>query len=215
MDGAGTTRSTTPNLSHRKSLQLSQFFSRSRRSSVADPPSSPTSMVYPSSVESSVPSRPASSLGDYTSMPVEDDLSHPTLSSKKSFRHRISILDIPRLFSPTSPTVSSPSLSSFSSKDSKDSDPILTPRSNSESLPSPPQLPELTGLSDRLSNGPQQRPHSFHATETRFSTSSSAPKLPRDTMSARPQPEVIAESSFEMRLDSLHFDSLHFDPDEF
>lgn len=224
MDDSPAERPTTPSLSHRKSLQLSQFFTtRSRRTSVIEPPASPTSTVGPSSsIEVPHPSRPSSSLSNRANLPFDDDdHTSPTLSSKKSFRHRISILDIPKLFSPTSPTTSSPSLSSFSSKDSKDSkdsEPLRTPRSKRESLPSqstPPQLPEISGLSSDYSNVAQQRPHSFHAPEDRYTDSLPSSKASTDMMTARSQPAIIYESSFEMRLDSLQFESLHFDPDEF
>ncbi|KAI0797751.1 hypothetical protein C8Q75DRAFT_801671 [Abortiporus biennis] len=222
-------RPSTPNIARRKSMQLSQLFSSTRSNrfqmNIPDQPPSPTRDSPPYSPHhSSFPPRPQSSLaslGDRTNTPLgnHDDDVQPTLSSNKSFRRRISVLDIQRLFTPSSSSTSplpSPAKSTFSRNSKRESVPISRlPPADSESM-------EDVFAAYSPTN---PRPHSFHASQNlnRFSlatmsSSNSGPTFSLGITSPTSTSEIediIPETSFEMRLDSLQFDSLHFDPDEF
>ncbi|TCD68926.1 hypothetical protein EIP91_009477 [Steccherinum ochraceum] len=232
-------RPTTPGMSRRKSMQLVQLFSSTRKrttstattattatavsTSTPDVPASPASSDFsiistPSTpTEESLPT-PVSSLSDRTNQ----DANAPgaTINKRRSFVSKISVLDVQRLFAPA-PSPSRPIVT-------HESAPTFSRTTRRDSLPVPPSLPQLPHIQPEedvfAANSPLQRPHSFHAPTARYSLSSlSEVKVPTNSSNilasrSPSSPEDIPEeTSFEaeLRLDSLHFDSLHFDPDEF
>ncbi|OBZ75648.1 putative transporter mfs2 [Grifola frondosa] len=114
--------SPAPNLTRRKSLMLSQLFtfSQSNRSSptIFDDPMTSTSPTFSSPTESSLSHsrrlNTSPSLEDCMSPPPKPDgrssTNNPTLSKRKSFRRRLSVLELQKLFSSNS-TTNRPSLS--------------------------------------------------------------------------------------------------------
>jgi hypothetical protein len=209
-DGILAARS-TPSLVRRKSTQLSQIFAGTRsRSPAPDVPLSPTS---PTESEWSALSRPSPSPEDCMNAPHPSSPLNPegsTLSKRRSFVRRMSVLDLHKLFSPSTPTSPKPPPPISRSKEN-----IAPSQSHSsskrDSLPVPHSTPsDLSSPEDVFSSvSTNSRPHSFHASGTRYSLSTpSGPALGEAD-------EMDADMSLELRLDSLHFDSLHFDPDEF
>lgn len=217
-------RSSTPNLPRRKSMQLSQFFSSTRGSrsasfDVPPVPPSPTSPMSPTSPTSSTSSdwsqvtRPSLTLSEHTNIQAaQDNASRPTLSSKKSFRHRISVLDLQRLFTSSSQT---------SAK-------TTTPQSQDEEIP--PSSREFAAKHQTFAPSMTSRSTSgsslFHTLNSAFSGSSSTIRSPSLAPSSSMSEEVVpppnededfamGDESFELRLDSFHFDSLQFDPEEY
>lgn len=209
-DGMMSPRPSTPSLVRRKSMQLSQLFNGSRtRTPTPDVPLSPTST---SSSEWEPLGRPSLSIEDCTNSPYSASspttTGAPTLSKRAAFVRRISVLDLHKLFSPSTPTESKPpplprakenippSASHASSKRNS-----LPPSSTTSS-----SMPSTDDIFGRASDS---RPRMSHDSTTSYSLAapSSAPQLD-DVAEA-------ADTSLEMHLDSFHFDSLHFDPDEF
>lgn len=196
----------TPSIARRKSIQLSQIFTTSRsRSSAPDVPMSPTSTT---SSEWSALSRPSISIEDCTPSPYPSSpttAEAPTLGKRRSFVRRISVLDLHKLFSPSTPTSSKPPPLPVPARE-----PIVPSPSHSSSKRDsmPPSSTASSGLSsvdDVFSiASPSVRPHSFHASGSQFSMSRPAE-----------DDEAALNRSLDLHLDSLHFDSLHFDPDEF
>ncbi|KAL6309091.1 hypothetical protein BKA93DRAFT_418601 [Sparassis latifolia] len=212
----------TPNLSRRKSAVFAQFFTFSQNNKstapsadYAEPPMSPTSSASmhrnsvnsmhslnstPPSLSTSSSSHaqrlhPSPSLEDCidTSKPSGRTSPTPTLSKRKSFRHRLSVLDLQRLFT-------SNSASSVADEHA--------PPSTSPSRP-----PEL--FVDIFSNS-DSRPYSLQSSDLSPSSSTPSSFASSSSISGRASPSTFhIDTDTEMRLDSLHFDSLHFDPDEF
>ncbi|KAI0933863.1 hypothetical protein AcV5_005894 [Taiwanofungus camphoratus] len=210
-------RSSTPNLSRRKSLMLSHLFtfSQGSRPSAASPDvpvstmsSSPSAMSHRHSIPADMmfysPShpqrlRPSPSLEDCmdTSTPVgEGPISTtPSLSKKKSFRHRLSVLELQRLFTLHSSSHSSSASASELSDNVKSPDVIVDVFAASDSSP-------------EILDSPR--------TASSLSTPSSTPPLSAGPLQSNCKMEARGrDTSLEMQLDSLHFDSLHFDPNEF
>ncbi|KAI0781187.1 hypothetical protein BD413DRAFT_608354 [Trametes elegans] len=235
-------RAAPPAVSRRRSLTLSQMFAFKENQSSSNPAShpdqnEPMSPTIPTSHEPSTNSRPispaessnydptrlqpSSSLEDCISTPTRapspngEDSQKPTLSKRKSFRRRLSVLELQKLFS----------IGSSSSNSQPDSAPPPPQDAASEDLfspsPSPSTSPSLSlsrpasldsaavlsAASSRTSLGELElssRPSSGSQHTGRSSSSSAAGGLSPDA----------DDAELEMRLDSLHFDSLHFDPDE-
>lgn len=220
MDARSVPRSSSPNLARRKSLQFTQLFNFAPNKSLVvveelNSPSSPSmshtcpELATMSPTEStsshSTQLHPSISVNDSVedSVPSGRISPSPTLHRKKSFRERLSILDLHRLFTPSS----SSSPSSTSSSSSSD----LSESSTGESLGTP-----TTPRNEEVYSHSIIRAHSFDSKDD--------PSLPMPTPplfpSARqaPAPSMDADTrdlSIEMKLDSLHFDSLRFDPEEF
>ncbi|PSR88879.1 hypothetical protein PHLCEN_2v5028 [Hermanssonia centrifuga] len=199
-------RPSTPNLVRRKSIQLSQLFGSTR---VAKPPPSPA--VETPSPEWSTVNRPSLALEDLTnsptpaSPPVAQD--HPTLSTKHSFRRRISVLDLQRLFTP------SKSSSSIPQRGIENVPVSSICASGHESIPmSRSSSSTLQSVHDIFAGSTTARPCSFHAGPAQMPYSLSTPV---DIAMAEGQYDGSDTDSMELHLESLHFDSLHFDPDEF
>lgn len=210
---------TTPNLSRRKSATLSQLFGTVRTNSR----SPMTQSVVPSFASESplpTPQHPSTSLGDRTNIPMaiehEEENHHikPSLSKRKSFRNRISVLDLQRLFTPSTQATADANASPAEEGHTRPS----SRASKRESIP--------FSLSSRFT----AKHHTPVAAEDVFSSSWSQPSFETQrsslalsksssnnssTLRREFDEDVILESSFEMRLDSLHFDSLHFDPEEY
>ncbi|KAH8107151.1 hypothetical protein BXZ70DRAFT_280225 [Cristinia sonorae] len=220
-------RPSTPNMTRRKSMQLSQLFSstRKRTSSTVTTDTTGTANSGPSRPE--VPESPASSDFSIISTPTEESLptpasslsdrtNHnlhaqtPTLNKRRSFVEKISVLDLQRLFTPsgTRPIIQESESAPIGCTTRRDSLPLP---------PSLPQLPHIRASADAFtSESSIQRPHSFHVAD-RYSLSSLPSTTASSKVAFRSQENIPEETSFEaeLRLDSLHFDSLHFDPDEF
>lgn len=194
-------RTATPTMGCRKSVQLSQMFSTRGRSPAPDVPLSPTS---PTSSEWSALSRPSLAVEECMnpSIPTPEAQEQPALSKRRSFVRRISVLDLHRLFSPTTPVA--PKLPA-PSMDVKGAVPPSPSRSPSKRDSLPILQSTSSGLSDDVfSSSMTARPHSFHASATQSTLRTSS------TADAE-----IGDTSLDLQLDSLHFDSLHFDPEEF
>ncbi|KAI0078992.1 hypothetical protein K474DRAFT_1659696 [Panus rudis PR-1116 ss-1] len=220
IDGSSMHRPSTPTMGRRKSATLSNLFtttkSRAPTPVFDQPPPSPTAPALSTPLPESpilTPLRPSSSLADRTNtlLPEDDDVSQqdPTMSRRKSFRNRISVLDLHKFFSSSSTS----NLQQVTPKPSKDT----IRASRRESMPlhhSSSSASSDTQSEDLVFAAPtsRSRPVSLHASSTRDSLASGKTSSSRDL---RLEEDVILETSFEMRLDSLHFDSLHFDPDEF
>ncbi|GJE97098.1 hypothetical protein PsYK624_133080 [Phanerochaete sordida] len=214
-DGVLTSRPTTPSLVRRKSMQLSQIFTSTRnRSPAPDVPLSPTST---SSSEWEAVTRP-------TSISVEDCMNSPygsfstmngdgmTASKSRSFVRRISVLDLHKLFSPSTPTEAKSQPPPPPTARAKENVPPPASRRTSrrESMPSSSTSSTLAGAPDVFARAtPGSRPHSFHAGATSYALAAPASTTQLDEVAE------ATDTSLELHLDSLHFDSLSFDPDEF
>ena len=195
-------------LVRRKSIQLSQIFTTSRgRTTAPDVPMSPTS---PTSSEWAAISRPSLSIEDCMNAPYSSSTSRsidaPSLSKGRSFVRRISVLDLHKLFGPSTPTSPKPPPLPSVSKENITSAP-LSP-SNIDAVTLPSAVSNSFGGTDDVFSAVSADSHSrlFHAGGTQYS-------LPPTT--AFDEMDEAADTSLELHLDSLHFDSLHFDPDEF
>lgn len=196
----------TPNLVRKKSIQLSQIFTTSRsRSHTPDVPISP---ISPTASEWSAVSRPSLSIQNSPYIiPSPVSMEAPALNKNRSFVRRISVLDLHKLFSPSTPTSSKPPPLPVVSHDH------ISP-SASRSPPKRGSMPILGATSSGFASiddvfstaSTNSLPHLFHASRTE----SSLPSGP-----ALDEINDAADTSLELQLDSLHFDSLHFDPDEF
>ncbi|KAK7693187.1 hypothetical protein QCA50_002753 [Cerrena zonata] len=206
-----------PNLTRRKSATLSQLFGTVRSSSRSSMNTPDPVVIKPSlSHESALPTprRASTSLGDRTNTQTtlenneEDDRSKPVLSKRKSFRNRISVLDLQRLFTPsTSGVVSSEERMETVRPSSRASKRESIPLSLSSRLSSNHSDPQV--IQDVFGT-PVSRPHQRSSLALSKSSSNNSSALRREF-----DEDVILETSFEMRLDSLQFDSLHFDPEEY
>ena len=219
-------RPSTPNVARGKSMQLSQLFSSTRKKTASNVTTESISTNHnDSNATPDVPESPASSEFSIISTPSEESILTPgsslsdrtnqdlgaTLNKTRSFVHKISTLDLQRLFVP----------SLQKQIPTRESSPGLR-TTRRDSLPVPPSLPQLPhmGTSDDVfaSDSPLQRPHSFDTSSNRYSLSLPPSPSTNSISRASSKPEDIPEeTSFdeELRLDSLQFDSLHFDPDEF
>ncbi|CCM02863.1 uncharacterized protein FIBRA_04975 [Fibroporia radiculosa] len=209
-------RPSSPNLTRRRSLVLSQLFTFSNSSRpMSAEPDSPTSPVASSS--STLPLRhsmqtlpsatsplksqsqsharrlhPSPSLEDCADPPSHSTGDHSlpksSLSKRKSFRKRISVLELQKLFS-----VSNPPASATSVQDSRSSiaDTFATAESDPHTLPSSRSSSSASSISSYA-----------------YVSEDLSPPFELDACISDPDLE-------EMRLDSLHFDSLHFDPEDF
>ena len=219
-DGMHSTRSSTPNLGRRKSVQLAQLFtpSRSTRFSTSDVPPSPTLSEW------SAVSRPSLALGDRTNSPSPApsfQSEQPTLSTKRSFRRRISVLNLKRVFNSSTESADHVSAPSSSQSGGSISAPISTLtnglRRDSSPLPrsSSSSSSMLRSFGDVLSSFPSgdSHPHSYQlgSAQTSFALAESTSYSFRTPI----DDDVDMDENLELRLDSLHFDSLHFDLDEF
>ncbi|KAI0683638.1 hypothetical protein BC835DRAFT_731245 [Cytidiella melzeri] len=192
----------------RKPSNLKQIFASSNvKHATPDVPASPTSPT--SSSEWSALSRPSMAVEDMSApFPTTAGLeSGPSLSGKRSFVRRISVLDIQRLFTlsnpskPDSPSMLKENMTPSASRSSSKRESIMSSRTTAST-----GLSSIEDIFGGVSASP--RPHSFHGGASQSQGTLSA--LPS------PGPETEAQNaSFELHLDSLHFDSLHFDPDEF
>ncbi|KAH9952219.1 hypothetical protein B0H21DRAFT_817934 [Amylocystis lapponica] len=206
-------RADTPNLGKRRSVVFSQLFtfnqnSRSSAASSGVPPSptsptSPTLSAVPprTSISSSLSTssshamrlHPSPSLEDCMDPPSSDrgyTFPQPSLSKKKSFRRRLSVLELQRLFTSSGPAESATA-------------------SSAEELPSPPsRRSKSSELLRDIFRTHESRPCSPDSADMAYSSSSSFPL-------AQSSPPAEDDTELEMRLDSLQFDSLHFDPEEF
>lgn len=204
-------RPATPSLSRRKSLQLSQFFTFSQSSRTPLAPSDVPAPPRPSSpakaAHHSLPVftnplsphskrlRPSPSLEDCGDDPsAATSGGPPTLTKRKSFRRRISALELHHLFSRNSGQSPSPQ------EDFPDA--CMTEGESSEVLVD--ILPAT-----------ESRAFSMDSSETACSSASSTTVAARPSIPRVNGVESEQDDDLEMRLDSLHFDSLHFDPDEF
>ncbi|RPD65880.1 hypothetical protein L226DRAFT_566383 [Lentinus tigrinus ALCF2SS1-7] len=195
----------------------------SRPASPAEELMSPTSPTLVSSDSSSsvLPSRPMSptdtisshtrrlqaapSLDDIGATPTKsptltppsldpEEAAKPTLSKRKSFRRRLSVLELQNLFK-------------------------IGGSSSTPSDVAPPSDP-----ADDLFSPSRSRPKSMDAVGILSASSSRSSNATRSSsfsdLTARPSVSAVdlslvnEDAELEMRLDSLHFDSLHIDPDE-
>ncbi|KAI0637227.1 hypothetical protein C8Q77DRAFT_1155080 [Trametes polyzona] len=164
----------------------------------------------------------------------EEDASKPTLSKRKSFRRRLSVLELQKLFSIGTGGGSSNSHAADLQQAMKPSTPEPT-QDMEEDLFSPtsathsqarargrPLSMDSAGILSSASSASRTSTASLGQMSSRPSYSSqrsagSAPKSGTDAgnvMDADDDGAADADADLEMRLDSLHFDSLHFDPDE-
>jgi len=184
--------------------------------SVASPPLSPTSPTR-SSMQSSVlgsfrpssvssqpgPSRPSSSLL-YDNPPASPASLRP---KSTSFRKRLSLLELPRLFSSSSTvsTTSSASTPSTSSLEDPPSDVPPTP------LPSTISLARQSSQSSSKRSWRMSHPGDDDNVEEDYGEIQPASALSM----VKEEDSYANDLNLEMRLDSLHFDSLSFDPNDF
>lgn len=185
--------------------------------SIISPPLSPTSLTGTSMQSSTLgslrpsspnpqpgPSRPTSPLHYDGSSTSPDSLR----SKSTSFRKRLSLLELPRLFSSSS-TASATSSTSTPSTTSLDDPPSDVP-------PTTP-LPSMTSLTRRSSRSSSKRSWTASRPGDDDNEEEDYGQVqPASSLSMVIEEDSYAnEFSFEMRLDSLHFDSLSFDPDDF
>ncbi|OSD02822.1 hypothetical protein PYCCODRAFT_1477465 [Trametes coccinea BRFM310] len=230
-------RPTSPTVNRRRSLTLSQMFAfkeKEKENQGSGRPASPMSAEPPSPAIPSHDSEPSarpmsptvtrssSSQGDFlqpmedhaatpsrSPSPTGDDPSKPTLSKRKSFRRRLSVLELQKLFSIGGSSNSQPT-TQVPSQDTEED--LFSPPSRSR-----PLSMDSTGLLSRASS---RKSSLSLATASEMSgrpsssSQRSASSGGRMTMMGGKEVEVLTEEDLEMRLDSLHFDSLHFDPDE-
>ncbi|KAF9653125.1 hypothetical protein BDM02DRAFT_2104100 [Thelephora ganbajun] len=184
--------------------------------SIASPPLSPTSPTR-SSMQSSIigslrssspspqpgPSRPTSPL-HCDDPPTSPDSLRP---KSISFRKRLSLLELPRLFSSSSTTsiTSSTSTPSTASLEDPPSDVPPTP------------LPSMTSLARRSSQASSKRSWTISRPGDDDNEEEDYGEIqPASSLSMVKEEDSYANDfSLEMRLDSLHFDSLSFDPNDF
>ncbi|KAH9934925.1 uncharacterized protein B0H18DRAFT_978979 [Fomitopsis serialis] len=202
-------RPSSPNLSRRKSLTFAQFFTFSPNhrptsaESDVDPlgmpaEGSPLPKRYNMQTMPAIASpskaysqriHPSPSIEDYgqvrSSTPTSP-VPPVRLSKRRSFRNRISVLDLQKLF---------------------------TQGSSSATAPEPTRSdPDTAGLS-KLATSTSTVSSSYSLISV---GSLSEDELRRRSEDRGPlEDQYGGELDMEMRLDSLHFDSLHFDPDEF
>lgn len=184
--------------------------------SIASPPLSPTSPTRSSmrsSIQSSLrpsspspqpgPSRPTSPI-HYDYLPTSPDSLRPKSSS---FRKRLSLLELPRLFSSPS-TVSSASSVSTPSTASLEDPPSDVP---------PTPLPTTTSLARRSSKSSSKRSWSTSRLGDDDNEEEDYGEIqPATSLSmVKEEDSYVNDISLEMRLDSLHFESLSFDPNDF
>ncbi|EIW60613.1 uncharacterized protein TRAVEDRAFT_165536 [Trametes versicolor FP-101664 SS1] len=230
-------RATSPTMSRRRSMTLSQMFafkenSKENRSAsrpaspLADEPLSPTSPSYDSPVATQPMSptdvtgshakrlQPSPSLEDCMATPTrslspggDDDGSKPTLSKRKSFRRRLSVLELQKLFTKASG-------SSNPQPDLQASAPSPTPPDVDEDLFSPSLSRPLSMDSTAMLSSSSSRKSSVSFGDTPQMSSRPSYTSQRTVSGSSGVADVISDEDLEMRLDSLHFDSLHFDPDE-
>ncbi|KAF7789552.1 hypothetical protein EIP86_000498 [Pleurotus ostreatoroseus] len=215
-NGTYSSRPPTPSLPRRKSMQLSQFFSSTRTSrsasfDVPPMPPSPTSPTSPTSRTSassdwSRVSRPLLTLSECANLQAtQNSQSQSTLSSKRSFRRRISVLDLQRLFTPSSQ-------SNERAVPSHDQCEDILPPQRSSASEYQPVTPSVTSGSGFL----QSLDSAFTGSSSTIrSPSTPYPSTFEDMGIHQDEDFAMGDESFEMRLDSLHFDSLQFDPEEF
>ncbi|KAI0362710.1 hypothetical protein OH77DRAFT_1442561 [Trametes cingulata] len=234
-----TQKATSPNVNRRRSLTLSQMFAfkenhNSRPASpVVDEPMSPTTPSYepdlaarpmsPTDASGSHAKRlqPSPSLEDCNATPTRapspslgaDDPSKPTLSKRKSFRRRLSVLELQKLFSIGGSSSNSQAEPAPSSAPPQDTEDLFSPSPSSSSSRSRPLSMDSTAIlsssssrtsSVTLGDAPARRSSSSQRT-------GSDPNLNQNRVGGE---DEDADADLEMRLDSLHFDSLHIDPDE-
>ncbi|KAI9067047.1 hypothetical protein FKP32DRAFT_1664476 [Trametes sanguinea] len=226
-----TPRPTSPTVNRRRSLTLSQMFAfkeKEKENQGSGRPASPMSAEPPSPALPSHDSEPSerpmsptefrssSSHGNFlqpmedceatparSASPTGDDPSKPTLSKRKSFRRRLSVLELQKLFSIGGSSNSQPA--TVPSQDTEED--LFSPTSRSR-----PLSMDSTGLLSRASSRKSSLSLAT-ASEMSGRPSSSSHRSASGGFTGK-EVEVLTEEDLEMRLDSLHFDSLHFDPDE-
>ncbi|KAI0721522.1 hypothetical protein C8T65DRAFT_735056 [Cerioporus squamosus] len=200
-----TTFSSRDNASSRPTSPSDELMSPTSPTLVSESPSvPPTRPMSPTDTISSHTRRlqAAPSLDDISATPTKSstlapeplDAAKPTLSKRKSFRRRLSVLELQNLFklggSSSSPTEPAPPAD-------QPEDLFSPPRSRPKSMDA---AGILSASSSRTSNATLSS--SFSDLTARRSASTADLSL------------VNEDAEFEMRLDSLHFDSLHIDPDD-
>ncbi|KAI0665056.1 hypothetical protein C8Q70DRAFT_1049233 [Cubamyces menziesii] len=217
-----TPRAASPTVSRRRSLTLSQMFAFKEKENQTSRPASPMEAEPPSPITPSCEPAPASrpmsptdnsssharrlqpspSLEDCMATPTRshspngDDPVKPSLSKRKSFRRRLSVLELQKLFSIG--THSQPNSAPVQDAD--------------EDLFSPSQSRPLSMDSTAILSSTSSRTSSVSLGEMSARRPSASSQ--RSSSRAGGDCSNIDEEDLEMRLDSLHFDSLHFDPDE-
>ncbi|PCH38372.1 hypothetical protein WOLCODRAFT_136226 [Wolfiporia cocos MD-104 SS10] len=227
-------------LKKRKSIAFSQFFTFSQHSRpvAAYPdvlrspisPTSPSSAALPRYSTSTMPPlispitsnarglQSSPSLEDCVDASSDSPQLGPPLPRGKSFRKRISVLDLQRLFSSNSPP-RSPALSSPPPSSPPPSSPSPTTESSRD-----PSSPVTTAHNFGASPSASE-PHSLAESEaSRTSSLSSFAFISNSSSPSPSNPELGIEQDkqsdcdgleVEMQLNSLHFDSLEFNPGEF
>lgn len=220
-------RPTTPSLSRRSSIALSQFFhpTLKRRSSFDVSTNSRSEPAFPAS--DSTTSSPYANVSHSSTTPSLnflnaehiypehlDDYDDWTRSSSPSpstrtfsTRRRFSILSLQKLFTSTPSTSSSQALEGEQSGTTTPttSTPSLSRESSGPSTISSSSGPDTPTEESHVQIGDYDEAGEAAETET---------QTPRLTSKDEP-PLLMQDISFEMRLDSLHFESLTFDADEF
>ncbi|KAI0646819.1 hypothetical protein C8Q79DRAFT_956562 [Trametes meyenii] len=221
---AANARPMSPATNRRRSLTLSQMFAFKENhnsrpvSPIVDEPvisspipnfesAPPARPMSPTDVSGSHAKRlqPSPSIEDYMATPTRspssngDYLSKPTLSKRKSFRRRLSVLELQKLFS-------------------------IGGSSNSQPDNAPPPAPPTPDIEEDLFSPTESRPLSMDSAGILSAASSRKSSVSLGDMVSRPSyssqrtgsggDAINEDAELEMRLDSLHFDSLHFDPDE-
>ncbi|KAI0831040.1 hypothetical protein BC628DRAFT_1415602 [Trametes gibbosa] len=146
---------------------------------------------------------------------TDDEPSKPTLSKRKSFRRRLSVLELQKLFSIGSGS---------SSNSQQEAETSAYPPNGSEDLFSPPISRPQSMDSAAILSATSSRTSSTSFSETLRMTSrpsyssqrsaSRASSMSSSWTGVENDIHADPDEDLEMRLDSLHFDSLHFDPDE-
>ncbi|KAI8998866.1 hypothetical protein BD414DRAFT_519939 [Trametes punicea] len=223
-------RPTSPTGNRRRSLTLSQMFafkekekekenqSSSRASSpfLVEPPSppcEPAPLAHPTSPIDNTSSsharrlQPSPSLEDCAATPTRspspsgNDPSKPTLSKRKSFRRRLSVLELQKLFSMGGS--SNAHSNSASSAPDTEEDLFSPSRSRPVSMESTAILSNASSRTSGVSSLGDMSSRPSSSSQRTGSSAHTSGGAHADT-----------DADLEMRLDSLHFDSLHFDPDE-
>ena len=200
-----------PPLSRRKSGTLSQFFGTTRSSRRSSPNVPPDVAEPPISHESSVPTphRTFASLSNKRTGSNTFENMNPGMTTKvplskhKSFRNRVSALDLQRLFTSSTSTSETEEAAHTAPRASKRG---AVAFSLSSRFPSKHTTP--TAAKDVFS--PSAQPHCERPSLVLSKSESNTSSVLRREF----EEDIVLEDSFEMRLDSLHFDSLHFDPEE-
>lgn len=173
-------------------------------------PTFPTRTSIPSSILGSLrssspspqpgPSRPTSPI-HYDDPPTSPDSLRP---KSTSFRKRLSLLELPRLFSSSSTISTSSSTSTPSTASLEDP--------SSDVPPTP--LPAAASLARRSSQSSSKR--SWTMSRPGDEEEDYGEIQPATSLSmVKEEDSCLNDFSLEMRLDSLHFDSLSFDPNDF